>query len=83
MGPMTGRGRGWRHRNWYYATGVSGWARLGYRPAWGAPQAGGYGLYAPAPSREQETKALRQQAEWLKQQLDDISQRLEELEGEE
>jgi hypothetical protein len=78
------RGRGWRHRNWYYATGVPGWARAGYAPpAGGAPPAWGYGPYAPAPSREQETEALRQQAEWLKRQLDDIGQRLGELEGEE
>jgi len=67
-----GFGRGWRHRNWYYATGVPGWARSGYAPPWGAP-----------PSREQETEFLRQQAEWLKQQLDAIGQRIEELGKEE
>jgi len=76
-GGRGGRGGGWRHRNWYYATGVPGWARFG--PAWGAPADWGYGPYAPAPTREQETESLRQQAEWLKQQLDAIGQRIEEL----
>jgi hypothetical protein len=60
-------GRGWRHRNWYYATGVPGWARWGYAPS-------------AAPTREQETEMLKSQADWLKQQLDEIGQRLEELE---
>jgi len=81
-GGRGGRGGGWRHRNWYYATGVPGWARFGYAPAWGAPPAEGLYPYAAAPSREQETEFLRQQAEWLKQQLDAIGQRIEEL-GEE
>jgi hypothetical protein len=78
-----GRGGGWRHRNWYYATGVPGWVRYGYGPAAGAPPAWDYGPYAAAPSREQETAFLRQQAEWLKQQLEHIGQRIEELEREE
>jgi hypothetical protein len=69
-GGRGGRGAGWRHRNWYYATGVPGWVRFGYGP------------YAAAPIREQETEFLRQQAEWLRQQLDAIGQRIEEL-GEE
>jgi len=62
--PIPGRGGGASHRNWYYATGVPGW---------------GYGPYGGAPSREEETEFLRQQAEWLKQQLDAIGQRIEEL----
>jgi hypothetical protein len=81
-GNRGGRGGGWRHRNWYYATGVPGWARFGYGPAWGPPPSWGYDPYAAAPTREQETEFLRQQAEWLKQQLDAIGQRIEEL-GEE
>ncbi|MGC9334310.1 MAG: DUF5320 domain-containing protein [Anaerolineae bacterium] len=82
-GGRGGWGGGWRHRNWYYATGVPGWARYGYGPAWGAPPAWGYGPGAPAPDAEQETEFLRQQAEWLKQQLDAIGQRIEELSKEE
>ena len=82
-GAWGGRGGGWRHRNWFYATGVPGWARSGYAPAWGAPPAGGMYPYAAGPSREQETEFLRQQAEWLKEQLDAIGQRIEELGAEE
>jgi hypothetical protein len=75
-----GRGRGWR--NMYYATGVPGWARFGYTPAWGAPPAPAYGPYAAQPTPEQETEFLKAQAEWLQQQLDGISQRIAELEQE-
>jgi hypothetical protein len=77
-----GRGGGWRHRNWYYATGVPGWARAGYPPPWGAPPAWAYGPFAGPPEPEQEVAFLNQQAKWLQQQLDRISQRLEELEQE-
>jgi hypothetical protein len=83
MGPQRGRGwggggRGWRHM--YYATGIPGWARFGYGPAWGVPPA--YSPYARAMDEEQEMQMLRGQAEALKQQLDAISQRLSELESE-
>jgi hypothetical protein len=73
-----GRGRGWRH--WYYATGMPGWARFGYAPAWGAPPAWAYGPHAPPPTAEQEVEFLKAQAEGLKGQLDAISQRIAELE---
>lgn len=76
-----GRGRGWR--NMYYATGLPGWARYGYAPAWGAPPAVPYGPYGAPPTPEQEAELLRTQAEWLQQQLDAISQRITELEQEE
>jgi hypothetical protein len=75
-----GRGRGWRHQ--YYATGVPGWARYGYAPAWGTPSDAAYGPYAASPTPEQETEFLKTQAEWLKEQLDAISQRIAELEQE-
>ena len=68
-----GRGRGWRH--WYYATGLPGWARFGYAPAWGAPP-------AQPLTRGQETEFLKAQAEGLQQELDAISQRIAELEEE-
>jgi hypothetical protein len=45
-------------------------------PGWG------FGPFAEAPSREQETEFLKQQAGWLKQQLDAIGRRIKEL-GEE
>jgi hypothetical protein len=75
-----GRGAGWRHRNWYYATGLPGWVRAGYGPAWGPPPVDD--PYA-GPTPEHEVEFLRQQAEWLKQQLDAIGQRIGELEREE
>ena len=81
MGWGRGRGGGWGRRNWYYASGVPGWARFGYAPAWGAPPAA-YGPYAAPPTREQEAGFLKTQAEGLKEQLDAISQRIAELEQE-
>jgi hypothetical protein len=75
-----GRGRGWR--NMYYATGLPGWARSGYGPAWGPPPAAAYGPYTAPPMPEQEVEFLKTQAEWLKGQLDAISQRIAELEQE-
>jgi len=75
-----GWGRGWRWRHWFYATGLPGWLRFGYAPAW-RPPAVAYGPYAPAP--EQELEALRGQAQWLKDQLEAIQKRIEELEREE
>jgi len=76
-----GGGRGWRH--WYYATGLPGWARFGYAPAWGPSPAVAYGPYAAPPTSEQEVEFLKTQAEWLQQQLDAISQRIAGLEQEE
>ncbi len=78
-----GGGRGWRHR--YYATGLPGWARFGYGPAWAAPPAAAPYQYAYGvpPTREQETEFLKAQAEWLQQQLDAITKRMAELEQEE
>ncbi len=73
MGFGGGRG-GWRHRHWFYATGVPGWARLGNASMWATPPA-----YAE-PTREQELDALKQQAEWLKGQLDAIHKRVAQLE---
>ena len=80
MNPMpgrgfgSGRGGGWGHgwRHWFHATGLPGWARSGYAPAWG------YGPSAP-PTPEQEAEGLNAQAEWLKDQLNAINQRIEEL----
>ncbi len=62
-------GRGWR--NMYYATGLPGWARFGYAPAWGVPPA--------APTREQELEALKATADQLKETLENINRRIAEL----
>jgi len=80
-------GRGGRgYRNWYRATGLTGWQRYNAgMPAWG-------GVYAPpvnpvvdpnfvqAVTPDQEKEMLKEQAEFLKQQMDDIQLRLDELE---
>lgn len=76
LGFGRGWGRGWRWRHWFYATGLPGWARFGYAPAWTVPSA-----YA-APTAEQEIDVLKQQSEWLKGQLDAINKRITELEKE-
>ncbi len=68
-----GRGGGRGRRNWYYATGVPGWARLGFQPAWGV-------VPPMAPSREQEVESLRAQQEALGSMLENIQARLRELE---
>ena len=64
-----GGGRGWR--NWFYSTGLPGWARAGY-------QAG----FPAAPTAEQEQQALKQQAQSLSDSLDALNKRIEELEKE-
>ena len=83
-GAGRGRGGGWGRRNWFYATGLPGWARAGYGyPAWGdvaEPNVAYAGPFAPAMSPEQETEGLRQQAEYFQNALDGISKRIEELE---
>jgi len=73
-----GRGRG--RRNWYYATGVPGWACFGYAPAWGASPAAPYGPYGVPPTPAQEVEFLKAQAKGLKEQLEAITQRITELE---
>jgi hypothetical protein len=53
-----------------YATGLPGWARFGYAPAWDAPPDGGYAPYRAPPVLEQEAEFLGAQADWLKQQVE-------------
>ena len=66
LNPVGGRGgRGYRH--WYHATGLPGWVRFGYAPAY------------QAPSPQQEADMLRNQADLLKQQLEAIEKRMAEL----
>ena len=72
-----GLGRGWRHRNWFCATGAPGWARFGYGAPWGGVPFAPYGV---PPTAEQEAEFLKAQAESLKEQLESISKRLDELE---
>jgi len=91
--PIPGRGLGfgrggWGRRNWYYATGLTGWQRaaMGY-PAGGAfapypPTYGFYGApYAPTMAKEQELDALKGQAEYFEDALEGIRKRIDELEA--
>jgi hypothetical protein len=76
-----GGGRGWR--NWYYATGLPGWARAAYGyPAWG----GAVNPHPPFPAQsmaaEQELQGLKQQAEYFEGALEEIKKRIEQLEAE-
>lgn len=99
MNPAGGRGffgrgigRGGRgRRNWYYATGVPGYARAAWgMPAWGQPRWGGAPIGgavpwagvagAQAPSRSDQVEFLNQQASALEQQLDAIRASIAALE---
>lgn len=81
-GPAFGMGRGgrggWRHRHWYYATGLPGWQRA--RMGWPGPGAWFAGGFPPALSREEELAALRQQATSVEHALGDLRNRMNELE---
>jgi hypothetical protein len=75
-------GGGWGRRNWFYATGLTGWQRAGVGwPAHGGvpPYPGAY--VAPAAGRDQELELLKGQADYLKDTLDGIRKRIEELEA--
>ena len=94
MNPMPGRGYwgrgagfwggrrgGWR--NWYRATGMTGWQRASMgMPAWGGPGRAPYGAGYAGPSAEQELQMLQDQAEYLEQSLSEIRKRIEELKEE-
>ncbi len=102
MNPIPGRGYGgWGRgvrgggrgrRNWYYATGLPGWARAGMGlPAWGMVPGAPYGAGAPyaygapfagAPSKEQELDFLKGQTEYFEDALEGIRKRMQELESE-
>ena len=72
-----GRGRGWR--NQFYATGRPRWARFGGGPGRGFGSWTPDPYYMSPPTQQEESAALRQEAEWLKERLDAISKRIEEI----
>ena len=75
-----GRG-GWRHRHWYYATGVPGWERAAMEsPVYPPPVPAAFG---PLMTREQELEALKQQAKYFEQTLNDLKKRISEVESSE
>lgn len=76
--PGCRRGGGRGFRNWFYATGLTGWQRAAFGwPAWGA-------VPPTAPlSPQDELNLLRQQAQSLSQTLKDLEQRIKDLEAQE
>ena len=88
FGQGFGRGGGRGRRNWFYATGMPGWMRA----AQGMPAFGGWmrtpvmnpgafpGAYPNAPTSQEESAMLKDQAEFMKQQLDEIQKRINDLE---
>jgi len=83
--PGRGRGGGQGRRNWFHATGLTGWQRAAMGgPAWGGPwpQAASYAApFAPAVTREQELAAMKGQTEYFQGALEDIQKRIAELES--
>ncbi|MDY6913164.1 MAG: DUF5320 domain-containing protein [Planctomycetota bacterium] len=78
-----GRGGGWGRRNWFYATGLTGWQRAGLgMGAYGQPPA--YPTAAPfgqAATTQQELDALKGQAEYFENAMNDIRKRIDELQA--
>ena len=84
MGPRGGRGMfggggGHGRRNWFRATGLTGWQRA----ATGWPT---YGMPAPVPpyqpTAEQELAALRDQVKFMEDSVKEAQERIRELEKE-
>ena len=69
-----GGGRGWR--NWFYATGLPGWARFD-QPTWADVT---NATAIPPVKQGQMLTGLRQQAEYLRNSLDEINKRIDEME---
>ncbi len=90
MNPLPGRGfapyggRGWPgrgrgHRNWYWATGLTGFQRA----AMGMPWGHGFAPVAPyQPTVEQELNGLREQVRLMEENVKQARERIQELEQE-
>ena len=89
MGPrggrgMFGRGGGHGRRNWFWATGLTGWQRasMGW-PAYGMPAPVPPYPAAPyQPTAEQELAALRDQVKFMEDSVKEAQERIRELEKE-
>ncbi len=69
-----GRGGGWGRRNWYYATGLTGWQRTAQvPPVMPVPPV------PPAAAAQQEIEILRSQVAQTEQMLAELKQRLDEI----
>ncbi len=79
-GRFAGRGRGRGFRNWYYATGIPGWARAAQGvPAWGQ----GAGVYPRGSeiSPQQEAQFLKEQLKAMETEIKSINERIAELDS--
>ncbi len=65
---MFGRGGGRGRRNWFWATGLTGWQRAGI--GWPSSQ----------PTAEQELGALRDQVKFMENGMKEAQERIRELE---
>jgi hypothetical protein len=76
-----GRGHGRGFRNWYWATGLTGWQRA----AMGWPGAYGFGAPPPPfqPGAEQELASLRDQVKYMEDGIKRAQERIQELEQQE
>ena len=75
-----GHGGGRGRRNWFYATGLTGWQRAGrWFPA------SGWGISPPGPpmTAKEEKEMLKDQVEFLRSQMEEIQERIATLEKEE
>ena len=84
-----GRGGGRGHRNWFYATGLTGWQRSAY----GFPYANAgmpFGAYSepypmpyshPGFSKEDHLRDLKEQAKYMEGMLGDIKKQIETLDA--
>lgn len=72
-------GGGWGRRNWFYATGLTGWQRgaMGW-PAYATPFAA---PFVPAMTKEQELDGLKKQSAHFEDALDGIRKQIQELES--
>lgn len=76
-----GGGRGPGRRNWFFATGLTGWQRaaVGW-PFWGFAAPYGVPSAPGVTGQERETEILKRQADYLASALDAVKKRLDELE---
>ena len=71
----------------FWATGLPGWARLGWFPGaargvYGGSAPYGAAAYTPTVSKEAEPQALQGQADYFRSALEGIQKRVDELEAE-
>lgn len=78
-----GRGGGWGRRNWFWATGLTGWQRAATRmppgTLGGQPIPTPPGSSVPEVDPRQELETLKQQAAQLETAIGQINQRIDEI----